>query len=283
MSDPVLDEEIAGSLRNELFEVTIGATVYRFTSGTRDVVVDGVIYTAEAVDRSAAGVPAIGKGGDQTIEIPIRPDHPIVKRWLWNGVPPKTATVVIRKLYASNISEPLWQGTIVALEADNANTKLHVSGMLGPPVRKRLPTITAGRQCQNVLYDDACKVDRNSFKVSTTVLAIDGRRVRINFGDLSRDYDWFELGELVHVASGERMTIRDQDDDNSGVSTLTWLDIQQPIYGMKVGDAVDVYAGCFHGIDCATKFNNMINYVGMPAMPTRNPFFRGGFGVMESK
>jgi hypothetical protein len=285
VSDPVLDDETAGKRPVELYSFTIGATSFRLTSANRDVVHGGQIYTVDAIERSPTEVPAVRSSGDRALEIFIRVDHPIVKRWFWNGVPPKAATVVVTRLFESGAYEPIWQGALVALDCDKSGqAKLHVSNQLGPPTRKRLPVITAGRQCQNVLFDDACGVDETAFRVSTTVLAVDGRRVRIDYGSTDFDFDYFELGKFTHVASGEKMTIRKQEDDNSGVTTLAWLELQAPIYGMKVGDSILATAGCFHSnVACFAKFDNILNFVGMPAMPTRNPFFQWALGIMERK
>jgi hypothetical protein len=282
-TDAVLNDESGSTATpRELFEVVVGAMTYRMCSSERDQVVGGITYTAEAVDRKSIEVVKVGTS-DQLLEIPLRVDHPIVKRWFAQP-PPKVVTVTVKRLYSPpGDVETIWSGPLVSIECEDAEAKLRVTNQLESPIRRRLPTITAGRACGHILYDAGCKVDRNSFKFSTTVLSVDGRRVRINYVDGSRDYDWFELGELVHVASGERMSITKQTDDNPGVLFTTWLTLQDRIYGMNAGDAIDCYAGCFHGIDCATKFNNMLNYGGFPAMPTRVPFFREGLGVMERK
>lgn len=283
MSFDELEASNEDSQPREIYTIAHGSTTYRHTSGVRDVVIDNVIYTADAIARSASEVPAISQNGDKAIAILLRIDHPFVRRWFWKGIPPKLATVTLARANGESV-ETYWQGLVVAIDTEDETAKVHVASQLGPPVRRRLPTLTAGRQCQNALYDDACKVDPNSFKVATTVLAVDGHNVRVDMGSLDFDFDWADLGKLRHVASGEQMTIIKQTDDNSGVLTTTTLEIHMPIYGMQVGDAVEIFAGCQHSnVACFAKFDNILNFVGMPAMPTRNPFFAWGLGIMEPK
>jgi hypothetical protein len=83
-------------------------------------------------------------------------------------------------------------------------------------------------------------------------------------------------GEIVHLASGERMTIRDQTDLNPGFSTVTTLSMQLPIVDMKIGDAVEVYAGCqWDPSTCNDKFDNIEHHGGYPYSPKDNPFVDG--------
>jgi hypothetical protein len=60
--------------------------------------------------------------------------------------------------------------------------------------------------------------------------------------------------------------------------------LRAAIPGMKVGDNVTLSRGCDHTLAvCKNTFANVVNYVGLPARPTRNPFFPTGLGVGESK
>jgi len=43
--------------------------------------------------------------------------------------------------------------------------------------------------------------------------------------------------------------------------------------GLKSGMEIRAYAGCNRTIqECSSKFNNTLNYGGMPFIPTKNPF-----------
>lgn len=282
----------------EYYDITLGTTVYRLTSATRDLVISGQRYTVEAISRGKIA-PAQLRGGSQAaLTIVLRVNHPIVRRWYQQATPPKVATVVVwRQQVRSGVVQRIWTGNIASIDAERSQSAaiatLTVTSMLGPVVRKHLPTLTAGRQCSHVLYDNGCRLSRTGsnpdgvpYKCTATVTYVNGREIRFNLSNVPADYlhrpTWLQFGEIVHVASGERMTIMLQADTNPGVSTVTQVQMQSLIVGLKVGDAIESYAGCAHDvITCNTKFGNQINYGGFPSLPTRNPFFPTGLGVME--
>lgn len=297
MADPFLDDEssVQDSLAREIYEFTVGGIVYRMTSASHDITVDGEVYTAEAVSRSQVELVQLGgdSGGD-SITISLRVDHPIVRRWLAQGVPPKVATVLVRRLQErSGLVERIWSGDIASVDAEDGSVKLTVSSLFSRAFRRRLPTLTVGRQCAHVLYGVGCNVSRTGsspdaipFRAVTTVQTANGRDVRLSVPTIPvaavLRAKWLQFGELVHVASGERMTIVDQADVDPGHSDVTILTLQAHIYGMKVGDSVELYAGCDHTVTtCRDKFANQVNFGGFPSLPTRNPFFPTGLGVME--
>lgn len=279
----------------ELFDITISATTYYLTSASRDIVYLGNRYISEAINRGPTDVAQVRENGSNEIEIKLRVDHPIVRRWLAQGVPPKVATVVVwRQQVRSGLVEKIWTGNIASISVEESEGKLTVTCLLGESFRRRLPTITVGTQCSHVLYGSGCNVSRAGSNVAaitylctTTVIYVNGRDVRVDLSNVPANYllrsTWLQFGELKHVASGERMTIAEQVDPNPGISTVTQVTMQLQIVGMNVGDSVELYAGCAHEvITCQQKFNaNQVNYGGFPALPTKNPFFPTGLGVME--
>jgi uncharacterized phage protein (TIGR02218 family) len=291
-----LDDEgsVDASEPREFFDITMGATVYRLTSGTRDISIDGVLYKAEAMTRRSLGVPQLSRAGDQSLSVILRVNHPIVRRWYQQGVPPKTATVTAwRKQMRSQVVEQIWAGSIASIDCAGHVATITVASLLGPAFRRRLPTLTVGRQCGHVLYGAGCRLvkteanqDDIPYKCQSTVIYVNGREVRFDLSTVPADYAfrsiWTQFGYLVHTSTGESMTIAQQDDLNPGVSTVTKVTLQAQIIGIKVGDSIDVFAGCAHDvITCLTKFANQVNFGGFPALPTRNPFFPTGLGVME--
>src|SRR5690606_2112731 len=98
-------------------------------------------------------------------------------------------------------------------------------------------------------------------------------------GNTARNGDWAKGGRL-RVISGDAATelvaIRSQTDLNPGSSAVAVLTLAHVIPGLKVGDTVEILAGCDHTIDgthgCDAKFGNKDNFGGSPAMPSDNPF-----------
>lgn len=291
-----LDDEssAADNEPREFYDITIGVTAYRLASGTRDLSISGTFYAAEAMKRSSLTIAQLRRGGDQALTLSIRVNHPIVRRWFQQAVPPKTANVIAwRKQERSGLVERIWTGVIASVDCEDGVATLTITSLLGPPFRRRLPTLTVGRQCGHVLYGAGCNVDDTSsngdgvpFRCVTTVASVNGREVQFNLSNVPADYalrsTWAQFGYMVHLASGEPMTIAQQNDLSPGVSTVTKVILQAQIVGMKVGDTIYVFAGCAHDpITCRTKFENQVNYGGFSSLPTRNPFFPTGLGIME--
>jgi hypothetical protein len=291
MSDPILDIESSeqDSEPRELLDIAHGTVLHRITFGTRDVNEGLNVYTAVAGARGEIGV--IGSGNAQrelTLTLPI--NHAFVRRYLQQGVPPGKITVTLRRKYVpSGEIELLWRGEITSMSADDDGTEasFRVPARTGEALLRVIPAVTCGRGCPHILYDRNCGIDRNgynpagfSYKCSTSVIYVSGRDVRVDLSNVPVNSphraEWAVNGEIAHVASGERMTIRDQTDITPGISSVTTLSMQLPIVGMKVGDTVEVYAGCqWDPNTCNEKFDNIDHHGGYPYSPKGNPFIEG--------
>jgi len=273
----------------ECFDIAMGPTTYRVTSGISDVIVNGLLYTAEAMFRDERELTQISKQSDGTLEILLRADHAAARRWFQFAIPPAAATMTVYRLQRrSGESEQFWTGRIVSAKAGgDGAVRFTVSSLLGEPIRKSLPVLTAGVQCGHVLYDAGCRASRSGadpdgtpFRCATTVLHVEGRDVRLDLTNVpagsARRATWLKFGELVVIggaAAGERRTIRSQTDLNPGFSTVAQVSLALLIPNLKVGDAIETYAGCQHDIlDCGGKFANKHNYGGLPYMNAANPY-----------
>jgi uncharacterized phage protein (TIGR02218 family) len=285
MSDDFLIAESApeGSLARELYQVTMNNQAWYFNSGVDDFIFAAVIHTAEPTARSSIVVPTAKNGSGDTLEVQIRIDHPLVKRWFQLGIPPKSAYItVIRYQELNGTSERVWKGEITFIKTSGRLATVTVSGYFGVPMKKRLPTITVARTCPHILYDSRCRVDPTAFEVTATVLSFDGQVVRIDIADSAKVTDWALYGTLQHVPTGEYMTVGKQAAVSPSTSTKVDLTLQAAIVGMKAGDQVKIRAGCAHDIiTCENKFSNRVNFGGFPSLPKTNPFTPTGFGIVE--
>lgn len=267
----------------ELIYIVHGATSYRLTSGVRDVVYNSALYKAAAVSRGEIAVLSVDDdNAEMSLTLPI--DHPYVRRYFQLLVPPQKTSVTVRRLYSDDSIETIWSGEITSVSVDDGGTEatFRVPARANDAALRMLPTISVSRACPYILYGPGCTVSRDAsvlglaHKVTTTVLYVNGRDVRVDLADTDRNGDWAEGGELAvtgGAATSERMTIREQNDLNPGISSVTTLSLQLPIPGLKVGDPVNVFAGCKHDIEtCRVKFGNHPNYGGYPSLPIVNPF-----------
>lgn len=270
----------------EYYEIVVGATTYRIASGTQSMLVDGLVYVATPMARST--IPVVDASAESALELTLPVDHALARRYLQAGVPPQQIIVTVRRKDGST-TKRIWVGEVTSMSVDDEGTEatFYCPSRAGSALERFLPTVTAGRKCPHMLYGDVCGVSRTDsgpsgllHKVTTTVSLVNGRTVRVDLSTITATdplrSKWAVMGELVHVASGERMTIVEQHDVGPGSSTVTNLDLQMPIPGMKIGDSIEVYAGCDWTIlTCDEKFDNLPSHGGYTYLPVRNPFIPG--------
>lgn len=270
MSFEIDEMGVQTSQPREAYAITTPAETYRLASGVHDVTIDGNVYTASPVSRASIVVPNAGGSGDLSFTLPV--SHAVPQRVLELGVPPRSISVVVyRQQATSGESEAIWRGVVTSMACTGNLAEFRVASRLDRLKARRLPTISFSRICPHILYDNQCTVARASFTVSTTVAIANGRVVSV--ASMSGNPDgWATHGEILHVASGERMTIADQ--------TGTSLTLQLPLVGIATGDAVQIFAGCDHQNNtCRDKFDNISHFGGFPQLPTINPWTPTGFGL----
>lgn len=254
----------------EFYTISTPTQSWALCSGNRPLTIDNGVYMPIPLARTEVAPASIGKATDLSLSLPV--NHEIITRYLQLGNPPRTLTArIYRMQLRSGEIEQVWNGKVTSISIEDRVAKLRVPSIIGEALGRSLPQISRGKLCPHILYDTKCQVSRASNIVSTTVIYVDGRGVRVDLGS-GKASPWSIGGELVHTASGERMTIQDQE-DFGGSSTVTKLVMQMPIAGLGVGDAVDIYAGCDHTIAvCNSKFANQRNFGGFPRLNTRGGF-----------
>lgn len=270
----------------EYAEISHGTTVYRIAFGVRNLLVGNAIYTATAASRGPLTPAGVGNADrEMTITLPI--DHALVRRYTQNATPPKKISATVWRLQAqTGESIRLWDGLITSMACDDDGTEatFRIAPRAGTALLRVLPARRAAKKCSHVLYGAMCLVDRGTFTLTATVLHISGLTVRIDLstvgaGDPHRA-DWLKYGDLRHVLSGERMTIKQQTDVSPGVSTITDLTLEARIAGLQVGHSVEVSAGCSREPEvCLEKFDNRQRFGGLPVMPSDNIFKVTGDGA----
>ncbi|MBA3457108.1 MAG: phage BR0599 family protein [Deltaproteobacteria bacterium] len=256
----------------EGIEIILPAVTYRLATGTRDLVINGQTFKAMAGNRSGIQIAHLEGRGEVTLSLPAA--HPFVAKYMAGGVPPRLVLINIHRKQAGGEVQTMWRGHVASMTFADHVANFSVPSRPIAMLARRLPTFTVGRSCGHILYDSNCRVLRASFQVTTTVVSANGRIVNVASMGVHPD-SWAQFGEVLHVLTGERMTIVEQ--------IGTTITVQQPIGEIKTGDAVEVYAGCDHTIGtCRDKFANVPNFGGLPNLPVSNPFFRNGLGRYQS-
>lgn len=272
MSDPFLDAEsgVESSQPRELYEINqTGLVVYRTASGSRDITYDGKKFVAAPIARTDVVVDTTSTDGQLTLALPL--SHGLCQRWNNQMSPPRLVTVTIYRQQLGVDTEVFFQGVVMSMAMEK-----HIAKFLLMSDAARLNQRTVGaltsKKCLNALFDKACGLDANSYKVATLVTGVNGRNVTVA-STLPVDGDpasttVFALGRFVHTPTGESQIIVAQHG-----ATLT---LQRPIPGLQVGDFIAFYAGCAKDIlTCHNKFGNEARFFGQPHLPTHELFIPG--------
>lgn len=265
------EASVQDSRPRELYTIAQSLNViYHVASGQVDVFYNSVNYIAEPLSRTEVGVPTLN--GSSIVQLTLPLSHPLCQRYMSTGIPPRRPVVEITRLQLNSMtSDRQWMGEIVQMDIEGHTAKFTIPSRLQRAIKRRLPLITVGTPCQNILYDANCRVSSGPFTKATTVARVDGRDVHLNTIAEFGDETWALGGEIVHTATGERQTVMQE--DGIAFDGTTHFVMQVGIPEMKTGDTVTVSAGCRHDIvTCRVKFNNVVNYVGQPNLPTGNIF-----------
>lgn len=283
MSDPYYDAEasVDASYPVELYRIVSQQQVWYLTSAERDILWQGIVYSATGCDRSDLSINPVSASMILTVSIPA--NHAIPRRWAaFGGTPPYRVTVTVSRLQVdAGVAEQLWSGDITNITFKGQIANLAVPSKFISALSRKMGVVTAGRMCPHVLFDSKCRISPILYTVTTPAVFVSGQTVRVDIGDVAKKGNWSSLGDITHVASGEPMLIVEQN-DISPTSTIVELTLHAGIYELKTGDMVTIRAGCFHDAQtCITKFDNMVNFGLFPNLPLTNPMLPTGLGVVE--
>jgi uncharacterized phage protein (TIGR02218 family) len=138
-------------------------------------------------------------------------------------------------------------------------------------------TRTFKRTCDAIVGDAACKIDltASTFRGAGEVQAVYSPRSFSATGIASYDSKWFDQGILTWTsgpASGTSIDVKAHVKDAGLVTIELW---NAPAFEIEAGWDFNVTAGCQKTVGmCTTKFNNLVNFRGFPAMPGSDAVIR---------
>lgn len=281
MSDDVksIESSEQDSSPRELIEIAHGTVAYYLTTGTRAISYSGHVYAATAAARGDLGPAGAGQTNKElAVTLPI--DHAFTKRYLQMLSPPKSITITLRRYYSPTVVETAWVGIVagVSVNDDGTEATFRCPSKAASALLRVIPGVTAQRTCPHTLYGTMCGIARTdtdpdglAHQITTTVIGVNGRDVRVDLLDTGRNGSWAELGEIEHVSSGEIMTVIKQTDLNPGVSSVAVLTMQTVLPPLKIGDSVKISAGCNRSIEtCHRRFQNRQRFGGFNRLPKSN-------------
>lgn len=206
---------------------------------------------------------------DLTVTLPIT--EQLVKDYGFQTTPPSLDLTIYRFQRDAATFVPYWKGPVASIVINGETATLRTPSKFGNVLQGNIPNVYVQPPCNNVLFDERCKVSRAANSLSTVVSIVDGTTITIpSIGSFPNG--WFVGGEIAIPARNERRMIVAQ---AGAVLTVNYA-----FSRIAAGTSIEVTAGCDHSFTGATgcpKFNNQINFGGCPYVPgeSNNPFTNG--------
>ena len=272
----------------ELFTFTSPTATWRRTSAPSDVTFGGNVYTAVPGGRDAIAI--VDVAGDQSaLAIDLIASDAIAQNFV-NGVPPDSLLVTLVRYHPTyGVSLQFWSGYASAVSFKDRFASFRVPSLTFDALSLDVPSVCATRHCNNVLGDGQCTIAFTGsafgtpFQITNKTIASisgDGKTIvlsgtlpdPVEVDDAGTTAPYSLFGTLIHTPTGAQRTIIGEASDGK---TLTLMaQFQNGV--ASVGDAVTVRAGCARTIKhCLNRFNNVINFGGIPNLPPSNIFYVG--------
>lgn len=272
------DQSISSSRPRELFTFETPSSVAYLTSFNRDIVAErwddpltDVTYVATP-GLGRTSLPVVNVGGTSEVVVDLPHEHEVAQMVLGSTfyIRRYMQVTVLRQQEISGEIIRAWQGYVVSANVEGRKCNIRIPNLFMEALDTDVPTALVMRNCNHVLYDTNCRVDRASFDHSTTGSSgsADNEIVVASLG--SGTADWYKWGEIEHPTSTERRTIVKQ------VGTTLTLDAPFPFAIWAMDANFNVYAGCDHTMSgthgCQPKFANRRRFGGFPQLPVVNPY-----------
>lgn len=257
------ERSVQSSRPRELWLIVTSTQTFRYTTAEVDVVYDGHTWTAIPASRSEIGGASVGDAPEITLTMPI--SNPFFQAYAF-GMPEQSIELTIYRLQGAAVMT-WWEGPISDFAVEKGEGRARSPSNLADALDATIPCNRIQRQCNHMLYDTRCTVDRTTVanKLTTTVVSVSTDGLSIVVASIGGLGGHLKGGEIWRTANGDKRTIADQ--------VGTTLSLEAPFRTIGAGNGIQLYRGCKHDVaDCGATFANTINFGGHPYIPTVNPW-----------
>lgn len=250
-----------------LYRFTLGETVWRYTSADHDVMLqDGTVWSSVAI--SDEGIKQSGEAASDAMNITAPITIGPVQVHLTTPPAQAIQIVILRTHVGSTDVSAAWAGEVMQVNPVTPGQARLTCETTAVSMRREGLRLSWQRTCPYALYDPiTCKVPKAAYATSIIVVAKSGFTLGVQGASIHPD-GWFNGGFLQwqHPVRGT---------EYRGISwhvgdTLTIFGTVDDIYE---GLRATAYPGCSRTVSsCRDKFNNLVNYGGVPHMPGKSPF-----------
>lgn len=266
MSYDSLDASISKARPVQLYEFSRGAQRWRYTNAGLDVVQDSQVFHRTFIKDD--GIRQTGEASADALNIDVAIDLELLG--LYAVYPPSTPIELT--IWDKDLGDPAalvkWVGLVsdVTLKR-RAGTARLVCRPLSSEQDNTGLRLVWGRQCPYALYDASCRAEKERFRTTAVLTSASG--ISITAGPFGAHPDgWFTGGFVEWEAVSGAVEQRGVDHHVGTTLTLLGGSLE-----LENGLQVRAYPGCSRTVSvCDSKFGNVENYGGVPALPGRSPF-----------
>lgn len=265
-SQAYIDEEEAIQRKPaELYHIwRDGGEHWRYTSGDVTVTYDGEDYEPATLERSQ--VKYDSKLDIVTMEIRAAYLTDAVLKYIAVN-PLEVLWVSVMKIHRDQ--DPLevdvvFIGQIKNVSFKGAQAKVACVGF-EQFLKKTVPRWRYQLTCNHILFDNYCSLTKVDYKIEA-VVTLDETETILSSATFALQADGYFIGGEVVFGIEARTIVA-----HSG----TDITLIYRMENLSDSDTVEAYPGCDRRIEtCRDTFDNIINYLGFPFIPTENPAMR---------
>lgn len=256
-------------LEVELYAFSSNNTQFFLTPHEFDIDLDGDLYLSLPIERNALALGAEAAKSALDLKLPSSCD--LVRHLLASSLTGDSTSVTLRIGQRDTwgdywwLSGTRWMGRVLGVEIADDVASVRCESAQVSLKRIGLRRLYS-RNCSHVLYSAACGA--TPVTDSAVVLEVYGRSIEIEDGVPGSLSGGLAGGWLQTPDGARHMIISDYG---------SWIELLYPV-AIEPGTEVLLTVGCDHSTQtCESRFDNLDNYGGFPAIPAKNPFSTGVF------
>lgn len=268
MTYAAFEASIESSQPVELYEIVLGALIFRYTSTEDDQVVGGLTYQAIPMKRGTIENTPEDSNRSFTVDFPG--SNPFVRNYI-AVAPSQDAKLTVKRIQRADAEViTMFTGTVKSVAfSENGDKATIVAEIDLVSASRPMPRYTFQSSCNNCVYDSHCAVSPSDprFHLTAVVTAQSGNTITVP-GASGFGTGWFTAGECDAIGGLDARLILDHTGD---VITL-----MLPFPFNAIGQVVTLLAGCDHQDEtCDGKFTNIDNFEAFTFVPLKNIFRTG--------
>lgn len=243
----------------ELYRFVYGGNIYLYTSAAKEVVYLTDTYVPRYITHES--FTQSGDANKADLSIQVHASDPITEVFRHGWLNDIMLVTVFRHYVGDTDFRVIWKGRIISCSWQGSTAKMISNSVFTmfkrSGVRRRYEI-----GCPLSLYSEDCGVDKDNFEFTSTVLDVNENIITVSGSD-ALGVSYFN-GGVFKFNDNYRFIVKQDNDD---------IHILDTIPSLVISDQVSLWPGCGRSLDvCTNKFNNSINYGGLPYTPAKNIF-----------